>query len=350
MKDLDYIIVGCGLAGIAFCEQLRKAKKSFVVFDNDSQKSSSVAAGLYNPVILKRFTPAWMAKQQLNLAIPHYNKLESFLNLKINYPISVHRKFTSVEEQNEWHVASDKPILSEFMDTVILKNNNPAVNAPYGFGKVLHSGRVHTQKLIEAYRDCLRTNGSFMDEGFEHQSLIVSPEGISYKNINSRHLVFSEGFGAKQNPFFKELPLVGLKGEMLVIKAPGLKLDFIIKSSVFVVPMGQDLYWIGATYNRDDKTHDVSKKGQTQLLSKLKSVINCEFEIVKQTAGIRPTTKDRRPLVGESPNNNNVFLLNGMGTRGVMIAPFIAEQLFNHIEFSEKLNPEIDLKRFKAFK
>lgn len=54
--EVDYIIVGCGLAGIAFCEQLRQNNKSFVVFDNSSQHSSTVAAGLYNPVILKRFT------------------------------------------------------------------------------------------------------------------------------------------------------------------------------------------------------------------------------------------------------------------------------------------------------
>ena len=51
MKELDYIIVGCGLAGIAFSEQLRANDKSFVVFDNQSQQSSVVAAGLYLSLI-----------------------------------------------------------------------------------------------------------------------------------------------------------------------------------------------------------------------------------------------------------------------------------------------------------
>jgi glycine oxidase len=62
MKELDYIIVGCGLAGVSFCEELRAHGKSFVVFDDQSQQSSIVAAGLYNPVILKRFTAVWKAK------------------------------------------------------------------------------------------------------------------------------------------------------------------------------------------------------------------------------------------------------------------------------------------------
>ena len=88
MKKVDYIIVGCGLASIAFCEQLRVNNKSFVVFDNNSQKSSRVAAGLYNPVILKRFSEVWKAKEQLELALPLYDKIEKDLNIQINYKIS----------------------------------------------------------------------------------------------------------------------------------------------------------------------------------------------------------------------------------------------------------------------
>ena len=64
MKNVDYIIVGCGFAGVAFCEQLIAANKSFLVFDNKSQQSSVVAGGLYNPVVLKRFTSVWKSKEQ----------------------------------------------------------------------------------------------------------------------------------------------------------------------------------------------------------------------------------------------------------------------------------------------
>ena len=69
---LDYIIVGLGLAGLSFAEQLIKAKKSFMVFEDSSQTSSLVAGGVYNPVILKRFTPVWNAKEQLKVALPFY--------------------------------------------------------------------------------------------------------------------------------------------------------------------------------------------------------------------------------------------------------------------------------------
>jgi len=67
---VDYLIVGSGLAGIAFCEQLKTYGKSFVMFDDNSQVSSTVAGGLYNPVVLKRFTPVWKSQEQLELALP----------------------------------------------------------------------------------------------------------------------------------------------------------------------------------------------------------------------------------------------------------------------------------------
>ena len=60
---VDYIIVGSGLAGIAFCEQLKAHNKTFFVFDNGSQQSSLVAGGLYNPVILNRFTKVWRSRE-----------------------------------------------------------------------------------------------------------------------------------------------------------------------------------------------------------------------------------------------------------------------------------------------
>ena len=139
---LDYIIVGCGLAGIAFCEQLKANNKTFIVYDNNSQFSSTVAGGLYNPVVLKRFTPVWKSNEQLELAIPTYIAIEKELNITLDYKIPVYRLFNSIEEQNNWFTASDKNNLSKWLSTSIVKNNNPFIDAPYGFGEVLNTGRI----------------------------------------------------------------------------------------------------------------------------------------------------------------------------------------------------------------
>ena len=88
---VDYIIVGLGLAGLAFTNELLCHKKSFVVFEDNSQNSSIVAGGVYNPVILKRFTPVWEAENQLKIAIPFYEQLEKLLNNQYDFKFEVQR-------------------------------------------------------------------------------------------------------------------------------------------------------------------------------------------------------------------------------------------------------------------
>ncbi|HLV70489.1 MAG TPA: FAD-dependent oxidoreductase, partial [Xanthomarina sp.] len=142
------------------------------------------------------------------------------------------------------------------------------------------------------------------------------------------------------------LPLKESKGELLTIHAPELKIDYILKSSVFILPLENDLYHVGATYNWENKTNAITKEGREELLSKLKTFLNCNFEVVNQVAGIRPTVKDRRPLVGRHPEHINLYILNGLGTRGVMIGPYVAKQLFNYIEQKKPLEEDININRF----
>ncbi|WP_296312002.1 NAD(P)/FAD-dependent oxidoreductase [Winogradskyella sp. UBA3174] len=346
MKEVDYIIVGCGLASIAFCEQLRANNKSFVVYDDASQKSSIVAAGLYNPVILKRFSEVWKAKEQLALALPLYAKIEKELDIHIDYKLRILRRFTSIQEQNKWFSASDKPSLEGYLSTKLVKNTNLEIDASFGFGEVLHAGRVDTELLITSYKAFLRRTNCLEETTFEHSKIQFEADIITYRNWNVSQIIFAEGFGVKQNPFFKQIPLTGSKGEILTIKAPDLNIDYAIKSSVFVIPLGNDLYNVGSTYNNEDKSNTPTDDAKLELLTKVKIFIKCDFTIVNHVAGVRPTTKDRRPLVGRHTEHNNLYVLNGLGTRGVMISPYVSEKLFRLIEHNETLDSEIDVNRF----
>ncbi len=343
---VDYIIVGCGLAGIAFCEQLRKKHKSFVVFDDNSQVSSSVAGGLYNPVILKRFTSVWKSDIQMKTSIPMYQHIEKRLGVRLDYKIPVLRLFKSVEEQNNWFTASDKPNLSPWLSTKIINNSNACIDAEFGFGKVLKTGRIDTPKLIQFYRQELDNESLLISESFNYSKLNFDDELITYKTIEAKNIVFAEGYGIKNNPFFNYLPLIGSKSELLIIHTPKLKIDFVLKSSVFIIPLGEDNYIVGSTYNREDKTNDPTIEGKEELLTKVKTFLKCEFEVINQFAGIRPTVIDRRPLAGVHRDFKHMFLLNGMGTRGVMIAPYVAMQLFDFIENGQSLEKEVNIERF----
>lgn len=343
---VDYIIVGLGLAGIAFAEELRINGKTFVVYEDNSQNSSLVAGGMYNPVVLKRFTPVWNAKEQLEVALPFYSKLENELGQKFQYAIDIYRVFKSVEEQNNWFLACDKLVMQDYMVAKIIKNKNPFVKAHFALGKLTNTGRVDVNQLAKSYRADLKRTGLLKEKQFKYDEIVFDNESVVYQNINTDHIVFCEGFGIKENPFFKDLPMREAKGELLTIYAPDLKVNFLIKSAIFILPVGDDLYKVGATFNWKDKTKEPTTEGRNELELKLKSVIDCDYTIVDQVAGIRPTVKDRRPLIGVHKKYRQVAVLNGLGTRGVMIAPLMAKKLFQNIENGIRLDKEIDIARF----
>lgn len=346
----DYIIVGSGLAGICFAETALLNGKQIVVINDNSQKSSSVAAGLYNPVILKRFTEVWQSKNQLQLLNEFYSHLEKKLNVKLDYKIPLLRKYFSVEEQNNWFIASDKPGLSDYLSTTIINKKWQAIDSPYGYGEVLHTGFVDTKTLLDSYTNYLSEIDSYRNETFNYDEIDFIDDYLQYKDIKTRHIVFAEGFGMLSNPFFGTLPIDGAKGELLLVKIPDLKLDVVIKTSIFIIPVGDDLYKVGATYNFTDKTNALTEEGKEELLTELRDLINCDFEVIDHYAGVRPTVNDRKPMLGAHPVCKNLYLLNGMGTRGVMLAPAMAKMLFEHIENQAELDPYVDIRRFrKAF-
>ena len=90
----------------------------------------------------------------------------------------------------------------------------------------------------------------------------------------------------------------------------------------------------------------MSEAAKQELLKKLNTLITCPYKVVGQSAGIRPTVKDRRPLVGEHYRLKNHFILNGLGSRGVMIGPYVANKLYQYIENKVPLDKEIDCNRF----
>ncbi|WP_430615060.1 NAD(P)/FAD-dependent oxidoreductase [Flavobacterium sp. JP2137] len=347
---VDYIIVGSGLAGICFAETVLNAGKTILVIDSEGRSSSQVAGGMYNPVVLKRFTEVWKVREQLDLARPFFEGLELKLGVKLDHQLPLLRRLMSVEEQNNWFEASDKPNLSGYLSSQLVKNENPGVIAPFSFGEVLETGYVDTALLINRYRAYLAENEWYRCERFDYDALRFTDEEVVYKEIAARHIVFAEGFGMLDNPFFSGLPLDGTKGELLVVRIPDLKFEEILKAGVFLIPIGDDLYKVGATYDWNDKTDSITQKGKEELIDGLRSVVNLEFEVVDHIAGVRPTVKDRRPLVGSAVESDRIHILNGLGTRGVLLGPFLAQSLYRNIEFDEALDPHISIARYRSKK
>lgn len=345
MQQLDYIVVGLGIGGLSFCEQLRRHHKKFVVIDAAMNPATAVSGGVINPVVLKRFTPVWQADEFLSAALPFYKHLSQLLDLKIIDQTPILRVFNSVEEQNDWTIAGDRHQLAPFISSEIISNKNSNLNAPFGLGRVNAGYRLQTSQMLQGYADFLLKTQQLIAEELDHSQLIEAGNGIRYKHISARKIVFAEGFSALRNPLFPKHLIIPNKGEYITIHAPQLKLEDIVKGAMFVIPQGRDEYKVGATFNRDDISERNSEVARKLIENHLKKLLNCEFTVVDQMSGIRPTTKDRRPLLG-TVTTPDIAFLNGLGARGLMMAPLLAEHLYKHLEEGAELPVEVNLKRF----
>jgi glycine oxidase len=86
-----------------------------------------------------------------------------------------------------------------------------------------------------------------------------------------------------------------------------------------------------------------------ELTEKLNELAVFPYKITNQSWGIRPTTPDRRPILGAHPEHQNVLIFNGLGTKGVSLAPYFSQVLSELLENEVPLNKEVDIQRYKHY-
>lgn len=344
--EVDYLIVGFGIAGMSLAFQLQRNHKTIAVIDGNNTKASMVAAGLYNPVILRRFTLAWDAQAQMRYAKFFYKDLSVFLNKEITIDLPIYRKFNSAEEQNNWFSSIDHPQLSRYLSPYLCESPSENIKGDFKFGVLKHTGRLLISPLFSAYSEKLIRANVFVNNEFDFEKLEITNDGVTYGGIKAQRIVFCEGHHIQKNPFFNYLPLIGNKGSYLIFKCPNLKLKVALKSYYFIIPLGNHHYKFGATYGNHFKAKEHDKASKQELISRLDKLIDTPYEIIAQVVGVRPTIKDRRPLLGQHPKYKQLFVMNGMGTRGVLLAPTAANKLYEFMENNTPLPADLDISRF----
>lgn len=336
-----------GLSGISFCENLKQNQKSFIVVDKGHLSASRVGSGLFNPIALKRNKPIWRGPQLMSSAITFYKALEIDLGITCIHNVSILKIIQKTADINDWHQTSVRSDCKNYMRSNIVKNTNSAVLAPLGFGALVNTGWVDTAQLVEQYSLSLENKNILIKSVFDSNDLEITTNGVRYKKINAKYIVFTQGTGLNTNPWFSFIPLQKTKGELMVIECEGLQEKSIIHGGVFIIPVGNNIYRVGSTYNWKDTSEGPTESARLSLQRKLDNIVSKPYRIIDQLAGFRPTTPDRRPVIGVHPKFPQLLIFNGMGSRGVIQAPFCSGMLFNHIEKGTPIPQEININRFK---
>ncbi|HEY8401532.1 MAG TPA: FAD-dependent oxidoreductase [Cytophagaceae bacterium] len=345
---VDYLIIGQGLAGTVMAETLLGRKKKIMVMgDSAGDSASMVAAGLFNPITGKRMVRTWRASELFPFMDRFYSELEKKLKVKFKHSKPIYKPFSSIQEQNFWISNSTSEENEKFVNTKVQheKYSNYIHNEFGGF-ETAYSGNIDLPELLGVYREYLISINSYREYQWKPSELLFTAEGVQVADIKADKIIFCEGYKAKDNPFFNWLPLGKTKGEVLTIAIDDFLKDAIVNKSVFVLPTEDKHYKVGSTYKWEFDDVGPTEEGRAEILSKLDEFIKCDYKVVAHEAGIRPTVKDRRPLLGMHPEYPALVIFNGLGTKGVSLAPFFADQLASYLEGNKELEEEVNIKRF----
>lgn len=347
MRRVDSIIVGQGLAGTMIHYHLMKSGKKAIVFDDNIENinSSSVALGMANPITGRNLVKSWMVEDIFPYAKETYFELEKLLNVTLLTEKEILKLFSSQKEVNQWEIKSTESAYEEYLSDTET-NIYPEIKAPYGFGRIKQAFWIDTFILIQQYNKLLKSRNEIVEDVFAYSNLEISSSEVMYKDVVANNIIFCEGYKTSSNPYFNYLPIRSNKGEIIDFEMD-FDIEEVINRNGNIVPLKKGFFKLGATFDRDFKTIHPTEEGLSELKVKLDGVLNASYRITNHYAGIRPTTIDRRPILGSHPDYSNMFIFNGMGTKGVTLSPYFSNQLVNHILTKNMLLKTVDIKRFK---
>ena len=351
MKETENLIVGLGIAGLNLCHQLEKAGKSFLVIDRCPTNSASlIAGGIYNPVVFKRKLKSWKADLLIPALVQAYSEIDERLSIaSLHHQFPILKPISSTDDLAEWKQVIEEKRLSPYVQWVEETPLQPPFKKGYAASVTIrNSGFIRIEKTLVAYRKYLLERGLLVCEDFDYSQLKIAASTAEYQNIKANRVIFSEGWFISKNPFFNWIPFKPTKGQILTVRTDSALIpDKIYNQQFLLFPTDEKgIFKLGATYEWEQLDEIPTKASTQELLDKAEKVLNVKFEVLEERAAVRPTVSDRRPVIGVHPAHKNLFLFNGMGTKGVMIAPYFAQQLVKNIYNDTGVDPEVDLNRF----
>jgi len=344
--NVNSIIVGQGICGTFLANYFKLSGLSFCVVDDARPNSASRAAsGVINPVTGRRIVKTWMIDELMAFAQDAYQQIGNELNIDCISKKKIIDFFPAPQMRNAFLQRLEDD--TQYLKLPDDENNwREKFNYDFGYGEIGPVYLIDIPELLSSARKKMIQNKLLREKYFDINHLIVSENKIEYEDIIADKIIFCDGIESFQNPYFKNLPFAPNKGEALIVEINDLPVDFIFKRGMNIVPLKNNLFWVGSSYEwkfENDKPNKIFRE-RTELI--LLEWLKCPFRIVEHFASVRPATLERRPFAGFHPVHKNVGILNGMGTKGCSLATYFSNQLTQNIIYNSPIHREANVNRF----
>lgn len=352
----DFLIVGQGLAGSALAMALLKRGAKLAVLDDASVTGASrVAAGLVTTLAGMGMNPAWRQAEYWPRSLAYYRELEQKSGVPLFHAQPVLRLFGSEKEANKFSRKAEA--VSEWVH-----DENPGIApellyADLGGFEMAQGGRLDTNAYLRVVRNELLAAGVKVIEAAFSEDELIDQEGtllaensdasaVSFRGMSAKRVILCQGARGLLGGHFSDIPHRSAKGEMLTVKVAGMPQDRIINRNGWMVPIGNDEWRAGATYEWDDLTPTPTDAGREAVLQKVANLSKLPAEFLSHQVGVRPIIRNSQPVIGLSPSQPNLGIFNGLGSKGVITAPCVAEHFADFLTGKiSALDPDLDLSK-----
>lgn len=342
-----WLIAGQGLAGSTLAlELLSRGEAVYVVDARIPGASSTVAAGVFNPVTGKRMQVTWQAAILWPLLEQFYPEAERVLQTKFFYQLPNLRPLFTAEERAQADKQARTGALSAWMevwDTPPWVAADDVV-APFGVVAVPRSGFVEVMSFCKAVHTFLLDLSCFEQARILVEDVQPLPEGgITWRETAYKGLIWADGYSGAQNPALADLPLAPLKGEILRLSTeqPALQAGGVLNRAAYLAPRPDGTLWAGSTYEHHYTSPTPSEEARLSILERVGRFYRPKLTILEHLAGIRPSVKDRRPILGPLRHLPGQYVFTGMGTKGVSLGPWMAKTLADYLLLQTPIPGEV---------
>lgn len=408
-NSLDILIVGAGIAGTTLALELQKRGAKIGIIDVFNPFSSSrVAAGMMNPMVPRNVQKTWHCDDLFPQVFDYYGDWEQKMGAKFIHAIPTLQVHKNESHTKNWTKRSREkgftqhltPIDPEVLENPGYNEANKVANAgtfeveakknmhslenfnPYGvplpFGAAITelSGKLDVSVFLEcAQRYLLDLGVNWITEKFDYSKLNLNEKCYVFSGLESTisnskldlngttsridtfgysenktlhfdKIVFAQGVGMFENPWFNFLPLNATGGDLITLEFENLPQNFILKRKEWLVPIGNKRWIGGSTYHKNSLSTQPMKEDLEELIRTFAEWIPEIPKVVGHIRAARPTVETWRPFLGQHPTESLLYVYNGLGSKGsslvVMLSPMYADFLLGNGE----LLSDVDIRRF----
>nr|WP_275855504.1 FAD-binding oxidoreductase [Sulfurimonas sp. MAG313] len=360
IKAYDIAIIGAGINGCALAYELHKSGQKVIVMDKEGIASggSGAAGAFINPKISKAGELKKLIEEAYRYSLDFYN--ENFPKFTTQAPLLHISKYENDNEKVQY-----------FKDSTSLALQEPPTS-------LLNKLKPHAL----AYSSVCLKNNAIVEAKEICEAMLT---GVDYKKIHLKKPKFINGFweidgykakkivlctGAYEEVFKEDyISLRRIYGQRCEIESSSFMHESVHHEVSISATKKNGCIAIGASHYLDEKDLPSKKQGaQDLILLAQKSIELKDIKIINTFTGMRSGSNDYLPIVGSLIDMQkslelgpsalkgdktaflsfipNVYMINGVGGYGFVLAPFLAKMMKEFLVEGKALASYLEPKRF----